>query len=63
MSDDATDAEDASADEGHGPIACYVDALRHLLVLECACGERCEGDTWEEAGAEMDAHLDGEDPE
>ncbi len=30
-------------------------------LISCVCGFMAKGDTWEEAGAEMDAHLDPEE--
>lgn len=30
---------------------------RHVPCLECECGANFHGSTWEEAGAEYDAHL------
>jgi hypothetical protein len=32
-------------------------------TLFCLCGFAAQGDTWEEAGAELDAHLDEEPDE
>jgi len=49
------------------PVECGVDgaayqrgALRLQPTLFCACGFVAQGDTWEEAGAGLDAHLDDE---
>lgn len=42
----------------HGPTECAFDNIRRSRVIFCACGHACYGDTWEEAGAEMDDHLD-----
>jgi hypothetical protein len=30
-----------------------------MCVLECLCGAIFVGDTWEEAGADLDHHLEG----
>jgi hypothetical protein len=40
----------------------YYDNARRLVVLQCLCGEQCCGEDWEEAGAELDEHLDYETP-
>lgn len=46
-----------SDDDEHGITAAYYDALLKESVLECPCGFQARGDTWEEAGAELDDHL------
>lgn len=55
------------ADEGHkhaigGAVYSLHPAYgKHVPCLICACHKHFVGATWEEAGADFDAHLDGED--
>lgn len=47
-----------AADEEHGIREGAYDNARGGTVLWCLCGEACRGTNWEEAGAELDAHLE-----
>ena len=50
---------------GH-EVTSYYDNLRitrrgtNSPTLDCSCGRSFSADTWEEAGADMDAHLEEE---
>lgn len=46
-----------SDNQEHGPESMHRDNLRETLAMVCACGFHAYGDTWEEAGGEMDDHI------
>lgn len=55
------DALDESEDDHGVAQSCYVrDAGGLRATMFCMCGFVASGDSWEEAGAELDEHLDAE---
>lgn len=59
MSHHPDDCASEPEDRDCGISAAYYDMLpggSGQPTLECACGEQCQGDTWEEAGMAFDEH-------
>jgi hypothetical protein len=50
-------AEEVGPEE-HGPDGVYVRLSTGGRVLKCACGFLAEGYDWQEAGGEMDRHIE-----